>query len=131
MFCSPDCLICVVLASHNFQSLQALAAVAGAAQRQRAAAALDANPLAKKIAQLQQDFDNARKRAADEKSAVTATAVADVASKLLPLLDSFDAAFAAQLQLQQQDQGGAAAREAEQIHTVYTGLHNQLLSILK
>jgi molecular chaperone GrpE (heat shock protein) len=111
--------------------MQALAAVAGAAQRQRAAAALDANPLAKKIAQLQQDFDNARKRAADENASVMATAVADVAAKLLPLLDSFDAALAAQLQLQQQQQGTAAAREAEQIHTVYTGLHNQLLSILK
>jgi molecular chaperone GrpE (heat shock protein) len=111
--------------------LQALRAVAGAAQRQRAAAALEANPLAKKIAQLQQDFDNARKRAADEKAGITAAAVADVAAKLLPLLDSFDAALAAQQQLQQQGQAGGSAREAEQIHTVYTGLHNQLLSILK
>lgn len=110
---------------------QALAAVAGAAQRQRAAAARDANPLAKKIAQLQQDFDNARKRAADEKAGVTAAAVADVASKLLPLLDSFDAALAAQQQQLQQQGSADASPEAEQIHTVYTGLHNQLLSFLK
>lgn len=107
---------------------QALAAVADAARQQRQQASLQSNPLAKKIQQLQQDFDRARKRFEDEKSGVRSAAVAAVVEKLLPLLDSFDAALAAR---QQQQESGVVDRDEEQIHLVYQGLNAQLLNILK
>jgi hypothetical protein len=106
---------------------QVESAVAGAAQRQQAAQ----DPSARKLAQLRADFDRARERAAQEKSSIRETAAADVLGRLLPLLDSFEAAEAA-LDKQQQAAGAAGSeREYEEARRVYNALHAQLLSIIK
>jgi molecular chaperone GrpE (heat shock protein) len=102
-------------------------AVAGAAQQQAAAQ----DPAARKLQQLQADFARACDRAEQEKNGIRAAASADVLGRLLPLLDSFEAAEAA-LDKQQQQAGAAGSdREYEEARRVYNALHAQLLSIVK
>ena len=52
------------------------------------------NVLLDRLARLQAEFDNARKRAAREQSEFREYAVADAVKALLPILDSFDRALA-------------------------------------
>jgi molecular chaperone GrpE (heat shock protein) len=107
---------------------QVESAVAGAAKQQQAAAQ---DPAARKLQQLKADFERARERAAQEKSAVRSTAAAAVVEKLLPLLDSFEAAEATLDKQQQLMTDGGCEREFEEARRVYNALHAQLLSIIK
>eukprot|EP00879_Flechtneria_rotunda_P009011 GHRR01009436.1.p1 GENE.GHRR01009436.1~~GHRR01009436.1.p1 ORF type:complete len:501 (+),score=272.67 GHRR01009436.1:200-1504(+) len=109
---------------------QAMAAVAEAAKLQKRAAEVAKNPLARQFEQLQADFDRARKRAAEEKAAVKDSTIVGVVKQLVPLLDSFDAALAAQQEQEQQDDSSVLSGEQE-IRRVYQSLHAQLLSILR
>src|ERR1700751_4036138 len=52
------------------------------------------NVLLDRLARLQAEFDNARKRAAREQSEFRQYAVADAVKAVLPILDSFDRALA-------------------------------------
>lgn len=87
------------------------------------------DPYARPARQLLEDLSRARQRAEQDKAAARDTATADVLSAWLPLLDSFDAALAAQ-EAQEARAGPPPEGEAN-IHAAYRALHRQLLEILK
>ncbi|KAI8476108.1 MAG: GrpE nucleotide release factor [Monoraphidium minutum] len=76
-----------------------------------------------------EDLERARQRAELDKASARSGAVAAVLSAWLPLLDSFEAAVAAQAAAEAR--AGPPPEGEARIHAAYRALHIQLLEILK
>jgi molecular chaperone GrpE len=110
----------LALAEAGLAALQARALAADAAAQQ---AATEATATAREqYLRLSADFENFRRRTAEEKADANARARGDVISSLLPLVDNFELARA---------QVKAETEAEQKINSSYQGLYRQLVDLLK
>lgn len=74
------------------------------------------------LLRLTADFDNFRKRTANEKEALGVSAKGDVVTQLLPLVDNFELA---------RNQVKAESEGEQKINNAYQGLYKQMVDILR